>query len=94
LTSKASLIPSINLKKISKVIGTNTDIAVKSGFYWGYQGLIDNIINLIKKQTKKSFKIILTGGLSHLFKKSIKGKVKIKKDLTILGLVKVVKSLN
>ena len=84
LTSKASLIPSINLKKISKVIGTNTDIAVKSGFYWGYQGLIDNIINLIKKQTKKSFKIILTGGLSHLFKKSIKGKVKLKKILLFL----------
>ena len=67
LTNKASLIPPINIGKISRVIGKNTSEAVKSGF-WGYSGLIDNIIKLIKKQSKKQFKIILTGGLSHLFK--------------------------
>ena len=44
LVNKASLIPMINLSKISKVVGTNTDLAVRSGFYWGYIGLINNII--------------------------------------------------
>ena len=93
LISKASLIPSINLSKVSKVVGTNTESAVKSGFYWGYSGLIDNIIKLIIKQTRKQFKIILTGGLANLFKDSIKGKITINKDLTINGLLKVVKNL-
>ena len=93
LISKASLIPSINLSKVSKVVGTNTESAVKSGFYWGYSGLIDNIIKLIIKQTRKQFKIILTGGLAHLFKDSIKGKITINKDLTINGLLKVAKNL-
>ena len=93
LTSKASLIPTVNLSRISKVIGTNTTNAVKSGFYWGYSGLIDNIIKLIIKQTRKPFKIILTGGLAHLFKNTIKGKIEVKKDLTINGLLKVVKNL-
>jgi len=93
LTSKASLIPSIHLSKVSNVIGTNTAKAVKSGFYWGYLGLIDNIINLIKKQTQKSFKIILTGGLAYLFKNKIKSNSKVKKDLTIYGLVKIIKNL-
>ena len=93
LVAKASLIPPINLSKISKIIGTNTENAVKSGYYWGYVGLIDNIIKLIIKQTQKQFKIILTGGLAYLFKNSIKRKIKIKKDLTIYGLIKVVKNL-
>ena len=93
LISKASLIPPVNLSKISKIVGTNTSSAVKSGFYWGYAGLIDNIIKLIIKQTNKPFKIILTGGLAHLFKNTIKGKIEVKKDLTINGLLKVAKNL-
>ena len=88
LSDKASLIPSINLKKPKKVIGQNTINAVRSGFFWGYAGLIDNIINLIKKETKKSFEIIITGGFSNLFKKSIKAKVTLNKDITINGLIK------
>ena len=90
LSNRASLIPKIKLSKILNVIGTNTSEAVKSGFFWGYLGLIDNIIKLIKKQSRKQFKIVLTGGLSHLFKNTIKGKSVIEKDLTITGLKKVI----
>ena len=88
LSDKASLIPNINLKKPKKVIGQNTINAVRSGFFWGYAGLIDNIVNLIKKETKKSFEIIITGGLSDLCKNSIKTKVVLNKDITINGLIK------
>ena len=91
LSNKASLIPKIELKKINKVIGKNTISAVKSGFFWGYAGLIDNIIDLIKKETRKSFKVILTGGFSDLFKNSIKTKVIQNKDITIKGLIKISK---
>ena len=93
ISSKASLIPPVNISKISKIVGTNTSSAVKSGFYWGYVGLIDNVIKLIIKQTKKRFKIILTGGLANLFKNTIKGKIEVKKDLTLNGLLKVAKNL-
>ena len=91
LSDKASLIPKINLKKMSKVIGKDTKSAVRSGFFWGYAGLIDNIINLIKKETKKSFKVIITGGFSKLFKNSIKTKAKQDFDITINGLIKASK---
>ena len=93
LINKASLIPRIKLNKTSNIIGKNTSDAVKSGFFWGYSGLIDNIIKLIKKNTQKQFRVILTGGLSHLFKNSLKGKPLIKKDLTINGLKKVILKL-
>ena len=93
LINKASLIPRIKLNKTSNIIGKNTSDAVKSGFFWGYSGLIDNIVKLIKKNTQKQFRVILTGGLSHLFKNSLKDKPLIKKDLTINGLKKVILKL-
>ena len=94
LSDKASLIPKINLKRIKKIIGNDTISAVRSGFFWGYAGLIDNIINLIKKETRKSFKLVITGGFSDLFKKSIKNKVIQNKNITIKGLIKISKLIN
>ena len=88
LSDKATLIPKINLKKTNNVIGLNTISAVRSGFFWGYNGLIDNILDLIRKETNKSFKIIVTGGLSYLFRSSLKSKIKVDKDITINGLIK------
>ena len=93
LTSKASLIPSLKLKKVKNVLGKNTISAVRSGFYWGYTGLVENIIDKISKHTKKKYKLILTGGYSHLFIKSIKKKAYIDKDITIKGLLKITKLL-
>ena len=82
---------SINLKKIKKVIGIDTYSAVRSGFFWGYAGLIDNIINLINKETRKSYKVVITGGFSDLFKNSIKTKVIENKNITVKGLIKISK---
>jgi len=91
LSDKASLIPKLQFKKIKKVIGNDTISAVRSGFFWGYVGLIDNIVNLIKKETRKSFKLVITGGFSDLFKNSLKTKVKQDKNITIKGLIKILK---
>tara|TARA_Y100000590_G_scaffold21110_1_gene24534 strand:+ start:7716 stop:8462 length:747 start_codon:yes stop_codon:yes gene_type:complete len=93
LVSKASLINPVTLSKTSNVIGKNTKNAIRSGFYWGYLGLINNIIEIIIKQTNKKYKIVLTGGLSHLFHDSIKRKNEINKNLTINGILKVAKIL-
>ena len=90
LISNASLIPNLNLKSINNVLGKSTKNAVRSGFYWGYIGLIDKIINKILEQTKKKYKIVFTGGLSHLFKKCITHKVVIDSDITVNGLLKII----
>ena len=91
LSDKATLIPKIDLKKIKNIVGNDTISAVRAGFFWGYAGLIDNIINLIKKESRKSFKVIITGGFSNLFKNSIKTKVIHNKDITVNGLIKISK---
>ena len=94
MSDKASLIPQIDLQKTRNIVGNNTISAVRSGFFWGYIGLIDNIINLIKKETGKSYKVVITGGFSDLFKNSIKTKVIENKDITVKGLIKISKLLN
>ena len=90
LVEKAKLIPNTKLIKIKNIIGKNTQNAVRSGFYWGYQGLIQNIINIIEKKTKKKFKIIFTGGLSHLYRNTLKKKIIVDKDLTVKGLLRLI----
>ena len=70
---------------------TIQSLLLDQAFFWVYAGLIDNIINLIKKETGKSFKVIITGGFSNLFKKSIKTKVTQNQDITIRGLIKISK---
>ena len=92
LVKTANQIPFFELKKINKVIGNNTLSALRSGFYLGYSGLINNILNLIIKETKLKYKIILTGGLANLFKNSISSKVIIDKDITIKGLIYLLKN--
>jgi type III pantothenate kinase len=91
LIKRAEQIPPITLKKISKIVGNNTLSALRSGFYWGYAGMIENILRLIKKETKRSYTIILTGGYSSLFKNSIKSKVFIDEDITMKGLIELLK---
>jgi len=93
LVSKASMIPSIKLKSINKILGKNTLEAVRSGFYWGYLGLVENIINKIYKQTKKKYKIVITGGFSSLFSKSLKVNPIIDKDITMKGLQRIIKHI-
>ena len=94
LIKKASLIPNIKLHKSKSIIGKNTEQAVLSGFFWGYNGLINGIISKIKKKTNQKYKIVFTGGLAHLFNKDIKEKITIDKNLTINGLIKTSKYFN
>ena len=91
LSNKASLIPKIKkISKSKKILGKNTADAVKSGFYWGYTGLINKIIKSIIKETNSKYKIIMTGGLAHLFKNSIDYNSTVDKEITLKGLIKLI----
>ena len=89
LSQATALLPTFNLKNIQKSYGKNTKDALNAGFIWGYEGLINNIINKITKNWKTNYKIILTGGYADLFKKIIKRKTIIDKNITIKGVSRV-----
>ena len=91
LNKFAALIPLLNLKDEQKSYGKNTKEALNAGFLWGYEGLVNNIINKIIIKSKSSYKITLTGGYARIFKKLIKKKTNIDQDITIKGVAKVFK---
>ena len=64
---------------------------MRSGFYWGYSGLINNIIFKIEKETNKKYKIIFTGGYASLFANSIKRSFKVDRNITINGIIEILK---
>ena len=89
LSQSTALLPMFDLKNIQKSYGKNTIDALNAGFIWGYDGLINNIINKITKNWKMNYKIILTGGYANLFKKIIKRKSIVDQDITIKGASRV-----
>jgi type III pantothenate kinase len=91
LNKSTALLPLINLKKKQKNYGKNTKEALNAGFVWGYEGLINNIINKIISKDRNKYKIILTGGYASFFKKLIKGKISIDQNITIKGITKIYK---
>ena len=91
LNKFAALIPLLNLKDEQKSYGKNTKEALNAGFLWGYEGLVNNIINKIIIKSKSSYKITLTGGYARMFKKLIKKKTNIDQDITIKGVAKLFK---
>ena len=91
LANSADQIPNFYIKKQKKIIGKNTLEALRSGFYWGYSGLINNIILKIEKETKRKYKIIFTGGYAGFFKTSIIRPFEIDKNITIHGIIEIFK---
>ena len=93
LSQATALLPLINLKSHQKNYGKNTIEALNAGFVWGYEGLINNIIDKIISKSKIRYKILITGGYANFFKKMIKKKAVIDQDITIKGIANAYKEL-
>ena len=89
LSETTALLPMFDLKNKQTSYGKNTKDALNAGFIWGYDGLINNIIDKITKNWKMNYKIILTGGYAKLFKKIIKRKTIVDQNITIKGVSRV-----
>jgi type III pantothenate kinase len=61
---KTAKLPRIEIKKPSKAIGRTTVSSMQSGLYFGYVGLVSNIIDKIKKELGGQASVISTGGFA------------------------------
>jgi len=93
LSKATALLPTVDLNSNQKNYGKNTKEALNAGFVWGYEGLVNNIINKIISKNKIKYKIILTGGYANFFKKLIKKNTIVDQDITVKGLSNVYKEL-
>jgi type III pantothenate kinase len=49
-----------------QVIGKNTVHSMQSGIFFGYVGLVDEIVKRMKREVRSNPKVIATGGLASL----------------------------
>src|ERR1700729_4021153 len=66
LFQRTARLPRVEIRKPSRVIGTNTVGSLQSGLYYGYLGLVDGILELLLKELGEQTKVIATGGLGGM----------------------------
>ena len=85
LFMRTARLPRVDIRKTSKVIGTNTVGSMQSGLYHGYIGLVDGILERVLNELGKA-RVIATGGLAPLIGKGSKFITEIDDMLTLEGL--------
>ncbi|WP_130808062.1 type III pantothenate kinase [Senegalia massiliensis] len=84
---RAAKLPKVELSKPEKVICRNTVNSMQSGIIFGYVGLVDHLVDRMKRELNlESAKVIATGGLSTLIAEESKNIDKVDKLLTLEGL--------
>jgi len=86
LKDQTAKLPLVVFKKTKNILGTTTQNAIQSGFFWGYISMVEGLISRIKKEKKTNFKIVLTGGNAHYFSDYVKNITLIDKFFTVKGL--------
>jgi type III pantothenate kinase len=90
LFARAAKLARVDIKKPSRVIGTNTITNLQSGLFYGYIGLVDGILERMLEEMKatqpKAPKVIATGGLARLIVEDSKYIEVVDEMLTLDGL--------
>jgi type III pantothenate kinase len=60
--TRADQLFAVDVKKPERVSARNTRDALKSGLYYGWVSMIEGIADRLRKEYKRDFKLILTGG--------------------------------
>lgn len=86
LFQRTARLPRVDIKKPPRVMGTTTVNSLQSGFYWGYLGLVDGILERLVEEMGGDVKIVATGGLSSLLGSGSKYIKQVDDLLTLDGL--------
>lgn len=94
LATKTAQLPMVELDAPKTVIGKNTKHCMQAGIIFGFAGLVDNIVNKIKKELKlDKINVVATGGLGEIISKEVKSEIIVDRALTLDGL-KIIYNLN
>jgi type III pantothenate kinase len=59
-------LPRVDIRKPSKIIGSNTVASIQSGLFFGYLGLVDGILERLLEQLGTDTNVVATGGLAKM----------------------------
>jgi type III pantothenate kinase len=66
LFQRASKLPRIEIVKPGAVVGRNTVHSIQAGIFYGYVGLVDGLVQRIRKEHGIEANVVATGGLAPL----------------------------
>ena len=93
LARRASNLPEIIFEKPDRLVARDTENALKSGFFYGWAGLIDGIIDRIVDEYGSDFRILLSGGYAEIISRNIRHENTVDTLLTMKG-IKYIYDLN
>jgi type III pantothenate kinase len=91
LHSAAARLPRVGIQRPAHAIGKDTVEAMQSGVFWGYVSLIEGLIARMKREYADPLVVIGTGGVASLFEGATSAIDHFDHDLTILGLLEIVR---
>lgn len=86
LFRQASKLPRVEIARPATVIGKGTVAAMQSGLYYGYLGLVEGIIDRMKREVRSDPVVIATGGLARIIAGESSRVDEIDENLTLEGL--------
>jgi type III pantothenate kinase len=86
LFQRASKLPRVELLKPKGVIGKNTIHSMQSGIFYGYVGLVDEMVRRMREETRTDPKVVATGGWARLIAPESKAIHEVDDLLTLKGL--------
>jgi type III pantothenate kinase len=86
LFQHASKLPRVEIKKPKSIIGRNTIESMQAGIFFGYVGMVDEIVRRMQKEAHTRCKVIATGGFLSLITKASKTIQIVDPFLTLEGL--------
>ena len=90
LVSNTALLPNVEIKVPSKVLGNNTINCMQSGATYGVASQVDGMISRIRKEVNNSnLKVIATGGLANIIVPLCDNDIEIDDMLTFKGLLDI-----
>jgi type III pantothenate kinase len=92
LFQKASKLPRVEIfARPKSVIGRDTVSSMNVGIIYGYAGLVDGIVNRMKKESGKKLTVVATGGLAPIICDVSETIDHVEKFLTLEGLMTIFK---
>jgi type III pantothenate kinase len=86
LFSRAAKLPRVEFKQPARAIGSSTVLAMQSGLYHGYAGLVDGILGRMIAEMEATPRVIATGGLAHTIATASQYISEVDDTLTLEGL--------
>jgi len=84
---KASKLPRVEIfAKPRCVVAKDTVSSMSAGIVYGFVGMVDGIINRMKKEMASNPKVVATGGLDHLMMEESQAIAEVDDFLTLTGL--------